>query len=315
MQRLFQRLTPNWLQRLDRHLLLNDPILWATRIHHVFFWGVLGLLLAGFYGYYVPVGERHALFWAGGTFLMGLLAMGGLILWWTRLLNFPATQQAGRLKGWLSIRNLIVFLLGTGLLSAIPVLYYELIAQRWYELRLSFAPLGMGGSTTEMLAENHIWPVWLLAVLPVFWLLSDMANYMRKREFWLTIGMALALGSLLTFIIDAIGPGKDTALPLFIVIFLVAQVRFLVEWVFEDNPAQERSVVAQIIFLGLSSLHIWLIPTAILTAVEYNIYIENPELVIGWQVVSWLIGAAFSLFMWHRCFRPKVLDLYLQPPE
>ncbi len=315
MQRLYQRLTPNWLQRLDRHLLLNDPILWATRIHHVFFWGVLGLLLAGFYGYYVPVGERQPVLWVGGTFLMGLVAAGGLIFWWTRLLDFPATQQAGRLKGWLSIRNLLIFLLGGSLLSAIPIVYYELIAQRWYEFRLSFAPLGMGSSANGIIAENHIWPIWLIAALPLLWLLSDMASYMRKREFWLTIGSAIGFGALMSFVIDAIGPGKDTALPLFIVIFLVAQVRFLVEWVFEDNPAQERSIVAQIIFLGLSSLHIWLIPTAILTAVEYNIYIEDPSVVFGWQITSWMIGGAFALFMWHRYFRPKVLDLYLQPPE
>ncbi|MEL7530355.1 MAG: hypothetical protein AAFN10_03565 [Bacteroidota bacterium] len=314
MQRLFQRLTPNWLQRLDRHLLLNDPVLWATRIHHVLFWGLLGVLLAGFYAYYVPVGERQIVLWLGGTVLMGCIAIGGLAFWWTRLLAFPATQQAGRLKGWLSIRNLIVFLIGGSLLSAIPIVYYELIAQRWYELRLSFAPLGMGG-TSSMLATNHIWPIWLIAVLPLIWLLSDMANYMRKREFWLTIGMAIGIGSLMSFIMDAIGPGKDTALPLFIVMFLVAQVRFLVEWVFEDNPAAERSIVAQIVFLGLSSLHIWLIPAAILTAVRYNIYVEDPSVIAGWQVVAWLIGGTFSLFMWHRFFRSKVLDLYLQPPE
>ena len=173
----------------------------------------------------------------------------------------------------------------------------------------------MGSSANGIIAENHIWPIWLIAALPLLWLLSDMASYMRKREFWLTIGSAIGFGALMSFVIDAIGPGKDTALPLFIVIFLVAQVRFLVEWVFEDNPAQERSIVAQIIFLGLSSLHIWLIPTAILTAVEYNIYIEDPSVVFGWQITSWMIGGAFALFMWHRYFRPKVLDLYLQPPE
>lgn len=314
MQRLYQRLTPNWLQRLDRYLLLQDPILWATRIHHVAFWGLLGLLLAGFYGYYTPVGERHLALWVGGTILMGSLSIIGLGVWWTRLLAFPATQQAGRLKGWLSIRNLLVFLLGTSLLSGIPVLYYELIAQRWHEVRLTFVPLNMEEASSIIL-KNHIWQIWLLAVLPLLWLMTDVSSYMRKREFWLTLAAAIVGISLVNLFLEAIGPGKDTALPLFIAIFLIAQIRLLVEWIYEDNPAQERSVVAQIIFLGLSSLHIWVIPTAILTAFELNIYIENPKVVFSWQILAWVIGGCFSLFMWHRYFRAKVLDLYLRPTE
>jgi hypothetical protein len=41
-------LTPSWLKRLDKYLLLNHPAIWASRIHYVLFFGGvgMGLLLA-----------------------------------------------------------------------------------------------------------------------------------------------------------------------------------------------------------------------------------------------------------------------------
>ncbi|MFK7923406.1 MAG: hypothetical protein AB8H47_15695 [Bacteroidia bacterium] len=313
MQRLFKRLTPNWLQRIDKHLLLNDPILWATRIHHVIFWSVLGLLLAGFYGSYAPVGERHLWLLLGGTGLLGLASLVGFGIWWTTLLRFPAVEQAGRLKGWLSLRNLLLFLLGTSLLSAIPVLYYELLSQRSYEVLFS----GFSNilKTSPLASTNHLWQWWLLAGLPLLWLLTDMSAYMRKKQFWMTIAAAIGVTSLLALILEAFGPGRDTALPLFTAMFLVAQIRLLVEWIYEDNPAQERSIWMQVIFLGLSTLHVWVIPTAILLSIQFNLYIEEPSTAAMSQRITWILGAGFAIVMWHRYFRRKVLALYLQPPE
>lgn len=313
MQRLFQRLTPNWLKRIDKHLLLNDPILWATRIHHVVFWSVLGLLLAGFYGLYAPVGERHLWLLVGGTGLLGLASLIGFGMWWVALLRFPAAKQAGRLKGWLSLRNLLVFLVGTSLLSAIPVLYYEILAQRSYEALFSGFMNIL--ETNPLASTNHIWNGWLLAALPLLCSLTDMSAYMRKQQFWLTIGTAIGLISLLALILEALGPGRDTALPLFTVMFLVAQIRFLVEWVYEDNPAQERSIWMQVIFLGLSTLHIWVIPSAILASIQLNLYIADPNTAAISQLVAWVVGAGLAIVMWHYFFRNKVLALNLQPPE
>ncbi|MEL6593789.1 MAG: hypothetical protein AAFQ68_27050 [Bacteroidota bacterium] len=314
MSRLLQNLSPRWLLRLEKRWLLRDPELWATRIIHVLFWGLLGLGLALTYAFYVPFGERHIRLWLWGSAVMGVLSLGAFVWWWRMLLRYPAAGQAGRLKGWLSIRNLILFVLGSAILSAIPVVFFEVIALRWYEFMHDFAPFE--GVAPEYLPfqQRHIWPLWLMAGIPILTLLTDMAAHMRSREFWLTVGTTLGLIVLISLFLEILGKGRNTALPLFVVMALVAQVRILVEWVFEDNPIPEHAIGAQVIFLGISSIHILIIPIAILTSIQLNVYIANPVALFNIQLCAWIIGTALAWLMWHIYFRPKVLDLYLKPP-
>lgn len=130
MSHVFRLMTPAFLRRLDRYLLLNRPGLWATRLHMVAFWGGLGGLLLLLHAWLLPVSPQQVPapgLWAG---LMVIPVLGGFGAWVYRLNWFrkPALYRSDAQFGY--VRDQVVYatvILGLGM---IPLLYGHLLRQR-----------------------------------------------------------------------------------------------------------------------------------------------------------------------------------------
>lgn len=106
------RFTPTFLQKIDRDWLLNQPEIWATRIHHLLFWGALyvgGLYLLGIL---YPVTSNNVPD-TEVSFAIGLFSAAfGFLYWVYQVSLYRPQEQFGNLPAGYSVKEIGIYLLG-----------------------------------------------------------------------------------------------------------------------------------------------------------------------------------------------------------
>lgn len=121
MHRLLARLVPPFLRRLDQSLLLHHPAIWATRIHYVLFYGVLGLGLLTLHALSRPLALPDLPQPGANLAWLTLAALAALAFWGWQSRAFRDQVPRG-LGCW--------YLLGVSLLALGPLLYTSLLTWR-----------------------------------------------------------------------------------------------------------------------------------------------------------------------------------------
>ncbi|MEL6593715.1 MAG: hypothetical protein AAFQ68_26675, partial [Bacteroidota bacterium] len=132
MQRTLRKFIPAFLRRLDHDWLLNRPFLWATRIHYVLFFGLLGLvasLVAGLVHTISPADIPRSTAYLS---LVGVATLLGLGYWWF-LLSQTFSREVHESAIWR--RNLILIMAGSLLLVSVPLSGWFVMERRAVEVR------------------------------------------------------------------------------------------------------------------------------------------------------------------------------------
>lgn len=132
MQRKLRKLVPGFLQKIDQDWMLNRPFLWATRIHYVLFFGLIGLAASTVFGLLQPISVSQIPKTTSFLIMMAIPALMALGYWWYRLSNvFSDTSH--ELGIWR--RNFALILLGSLLIMAVPMSGWFIVETRAMEVR------------------------------------------------------------------------------------------------------------------------------------------------------------------------------------
>src|SRR5688572_357477 len=101
-------LTPRFLHRLDRYLLLNKPEIWSTRTHLVLYYSILFVALLAGLAFLAPDDPRKDSSWESWMVLVSLLSFIALVVWVIYLLRFNVFKRYGAGR---PIERLFVFAL------------------------------------------------------------------------------------------------------------------------------------------------------------------------------------------------------------
>ncbi len=123
MLRKLQALSPPFLKRLDHHLLIHYPALWATRIHQVIFFGSLAFGLLALKALFTPIKlqdvpdtETHF-----GLLMVPVALCAGL--WAIRVYQFKPEKVFGERKAGQWMREQLIYILGILFMISGPIAY------------------------------------------------------------------------------------------------------------------------------------------------------------------------------------------------
>ncbi|MEL6676887.1 MAG: hypothetical protein AAFR61_32055 [Bacteroidota bacterium] len=123
MHSFLSKLVPPALKRFDLHLLKNHPVVWASKIHYVIFYGGIGLVLAGLLGLIYRLDAQH-MPEMEVIFLVSAIPFAlGLAFWSWQANRMRVTPHFARVNRNFSWKSLGLFFLGFGLLAMGPVVY------------------------------------------------------------------------------------------------------------------------------------------------------------------------------------------------
>ena len=123
MTRIISRITPSFLKNIDRHLLLNHPHIWATRIHYLVFVVAIAGILMLLQGSLSVVQAADAMP-PESIFMISLIPMALIgLIWVWQAKQFLTERNHGRTNRQIAWRDQLIFLFGLGLLLSVPLLY------------------------------------------------------------------------------------------------------------------------------------------------------------------------------------------------
>ncbi len=120
--KLASKLVPNFLKKLDHHLLLNYRLVWETRFHYVLFYGLSALLGASILGYIYPMSLTSSL--PNQYVIAGIVAVpsGILLLYWIYTqMQYSIEQNFGKRFNGLALARFGIYT-ATFFLFALPSL-------------------------------------------------------------------------------------------------------------------------------------------------------------------------------------------------
>ncbi len=130
MHRFFQRISPPFLQKLDQHLLVNRPGLWATRIHYLLFFLAAAYGLAGLLVYAQPMHLDNLPDFESTSILLAVLSGLAFLLWAIQLVHYQPWKQGEKSWRLHSLRDQGVYALGLLFLFTLPFTYISLFQHR-----------------------------------------------------------------------------------------------------------------------------------------------------------------------------------------
>lgn len=127
----FDRLTPNFLKRLDKHLLLNHRLIWETKFHFVLFYGIIGVFAALFIGTFYPISTARSIpepevF----ALLSGIPAFILLAFWIYKQYLHTIEQNYGSLNKFMGQKRLLIYVCSAILFAAPSIMLPFLIHNR-----------------------------------------------------------------------------------------------------------------------------------------------------------------------------------------
>lgn len=123
-------MTPTFLQKIDKQLLLNHPTIWATRIHHLLFWG--GLYACGMYllATFYPTSTQNIPD-INTVFPISLLCGFLIFLYWAYQVSlYRPQEQFGVLPKAYSVKELGIYVMGLLLLASTNVLSIKILSDK-----------------------------------------------------------------------------------------------------------------------------------------------------------------------------------------
>jgi hypothetical protein len=129
MLRKFESLMPPFLKKLDRHLLLHRPSLWASQIHYVLFFGLLGLGLVFLTGFF-PFSLNDLPSPSDRTGIFLALVFLALVFYAWRVSLFSVEKQFGQNGRKLHLRDQMIYAVVIAMALGLPVFYGWQISQK-----------------------------------------------------------------------------------------------------------------------------------------------------------------------------------------
>lgn len=111
-------LAPSFINKLDRYLLLHQPVLWTTRAHLVKYYSLLFavvLTLLCLIAPSNPLGDSNSFVW---TTLTAVLSFIGIIVWIIYLLRFNVFKRFGDNGKLDAVKNFVLFFIAIGFMIA-----------------------------------------------------------------------------------------------------------------------------------------------------------------------------------------------------
>lgn len=134
MERKLKKFVPAFLQKIDRDWMLNRPYLWATKIHYVLFYGLIGLGLSMTFGQLQPISPSQISISTSFLIMLSIPAVLALGYWWYRL-SITFSHYAHDVNIWR--RNFGLILIGSLLIMSVPVSGWFIMEWRSMEVRSS----------------------------------------------------------------------------------------------------------------------------------------------------------------------------------
>ena len=114
---------PGFLKRAEQKLLLNNPLIWSTRVHLVLYYGILyNLLLAGL-SYLAPMnlmGRSNTEYWVGFQIIIAIIA---LTIWLIYLVRFNVFKKYGNIKPLHALVTFLLYFISTGVIILSVFIY------------------------------------------------------------------------------------------------------------------------------------------------------------------------------------------------
>ncbi|MEL7530352.1 MAG: hypothetical protein AAFN10_03550 [Bacteroidota bacterium] len=126
MFRFFQRLTPAFLKKIDHQLLVSRPGLWATRIHYLLFYWLMGAGLASIFLTLIPLRLNGISNGENSTLMLGIVSGIALIAWAVQLAHYQPWKQGESNWRLHALRDQGVYLFGLALLLCLPFGYFSM---------------------------------------------------------------------------------------------------------------------------------------------------------------------------------------------
>ncbi|MFK7923409.1 MAG: hypothetical protein AB8H47_15710 [Bacteroidia bacterium] len=130
MYRLFQRFTPAFLRKLDHQLLVSRPGLWATRVHYLLFYWLMGAGLASLLLMLMPIQLHDVPEGKNSTVMLMIVSAFSLLAWAVQLAHYQPWKQGESHWRLHAFRDQGIYFLGVGLLLLLPLGFYALHQQR-----------------------------------------------------------------------------------------------------------------------------------------------------------------------------------------
>ncbi len=120
----------NFIRRIDQDWLLNNPTLWATRIHYFLYAYTFMVAVAYLIGLTFPMSTQN-LPSVEGHFAFALILSGiAFLVWAYKASLFQVTKQFGNTNIFTQLKTQGIYLLITCMLGIVPFLYSLTLAQR-----------------------------------------------------------------------------------------------------------------------------------------------------------------------------------------
>ena len=113
-------LTPRFLDRLDRHLLLNKPEIWSTRTHLVLYYSFLFVALLTGLALIAPDDPRKDSSWESWTVPVALLSFIAFVVWIIYLLRFNVFKRFGARRPTERLVNFVLYFINIGCFIFFP---------------------------------------------------------------------------------------------------------------------------------------------------------------------------------------------------
>ncbi|MBO9204763.1 MULTISPECIES: hypothetical protein [Niastella] len=119
-------LMPGFLKRAEHKLLLNNPLIWSTRVHLVLYYGILfNLLLAGIC-FLEPSDLRFrskSMYWVSFVIIIAII---GLTVWLIYLLRFNVFKKYGNIKPLHGLVTFLFYFISAGMI-VLSVFVYPIV--------------------------------------------------------------------------------------------------------------------------------------------------------------------------------------------
>lgn len=305
MQRFFTSISPAFLRRLDHQLLINRPFVWATRIHHVLYWGLLGNLFAVLYALLLPMSEYDLPSPWSGTLVLVFPILIGLVLWGRSLQQTGYWDHLIGTKNKYLLRNQFLFGLGALVLSAMPIVFFAMVEYRSIPVLLHY---GLGPTESVGVALR-----WALVIFPVIWMVVELFAYLRWAQILWTVVIGLGLVILETAVggLLLMGSNVNNSVVGLLALLLIQLCAFVVAAYNREllSPAGRTWQTMALIFASLILLSL---PTVI--AACFAIGYDGGRFWSPTMFSSlWLGGLALAGTLWHTGFRRRIMELQSQP--
>lgn len=111
-------LVPSFINKLDRYLLLHQPVVWTTRTHLVKYYSLLFAVILALLCFIVPsnpLADSNSFVW---TTLTAVLSFIGTIVWIIYLLRFNVFKRFGNSGKFDALKNFLLFFAAIGFIIA-----------------------------------------------------------------------------------------------------------------------------------------------------------------------------------------------------